>query len=176
MCYYGSSWSLNGAFMPEWITDPRTIIAVLAAIGGVGYWVGQVNSGRNSFKKFIAEVRDDIKTILMRLPPAYVGSGSPISLTDVGESAAEILNAHEWANKQAGGLVAECEELKEYEIYDLCQEYVMTDRSRWPDNMSECAYEFGTPVEPLTNVLMVVLRDELLKRLEEAGSKVSQDR
>ena len=162
--------------MPEWITDPRTIIAVLAAIGGVGYWVGQVNSDRKSFKKFMAEVRDDIKTILSRLPPTFVGGASPVSLTDLGERAAGILNALEWANERAGGLVAECEGLREYEIYDLCQKYVMADRRRWPDNMAECAYEFGTPVEPLASVPMVVLRDELLKRLEEAGSEDSQDR
>ena len=152
--------------MPEWITDPRTIIAVLAAIGGVGYWVGQVNSDRKSFKKFIAEVRDDIKTILRRLPPTFVGGASPVSLTDLGEKAAEILNAREWAKERAGDLVAECKGLQPYQIYNRCSEYVLSNPKNWPDNMEECAYEFGSTVEPLANVLMVVLRDELLKILD----------
>lgn len=49
--------------MPDWVTDPRTLIAVAAAIGGIGYWVGQVNSDRKSFKKFMKEVRTDLATL-----------------------------------------------------------------------------------------------------------------
>lgn len=115
--------------MPEWVTDPRTIIAVLAAIGGVGYWVGQVNSDRKSFKTFMAEVRDDIKTILKRLPPAFVSGTSPFNLPDLGEKAAEILKAREWANERAAGLVAQCEGLKEYEL--LAKVLMYRNYRRW---------------------------------------------
>ncbi len=172
--------------MPEWITDIKAIIAIVTAIvatiGGAGYWIGQVNSDRRSFKKFIAEVRSDIraiqkdvKAILRGLPRRFVVGASPVTLTDLGERAAEILNARQWANEQAKPLLAKCKGLKEYEIYGLCQKYVMDTKSTWPDNMAECAFEFGTPVKPLTDVLTVVLRDELLERLGYAGSEVRQD-
>ena len=56
--------------MDEWIKDPRVIVSVMAAISGIGYWVGQVNSDRKSLKEFMDEIRKDIKDILGRLPIA----------------------------------------------------------------------------------------------------------
>ena len=86
--------------MPEWITDPRAIAAVVTAIGGIGYWIGQVNSDRKNFKTFMAEVRDDMAeirkkfdTILLRLPPRPVTGGSPLRLTDLGDEIADEPNA-----------------------------------------------------------------------------------
>ena len=54
--------------MDEWIKDPRVIVSVMAAISGIGYWVGQVNSDRKSLKECMDEIRKDIKDILGRLP------------------------------------------------------------------------------------------------------------
>jgi len=47
----------------------------------------------------------------------------------------------------------------------------MANRGRWPENMAECAYEFGSPVEPLAEVPIVVLRDELLRRQQQVRSE-----
>ena len=87
--------------LPDWLTEPRTLLALatalVLAVGGAGYWVGQVNSDRAEFRTFmvdtkadiagirtdtqeiqtdigeiridLAELRGDIQAILARLPP-----------------------------------------------------------------------------------------------------------
>lgn len=158
--------------MPEWITDPRTIIAVVAAIGGIGYWVGRVNSDRKSFRTFMKEVRADLRQIrnnlnqvLWRMPSSFADTASPVKLNKRGELAASILNARDWADKWSVSLAKDCEGLKEYAIYRMCQEYVMDNRGRWPSNMDECAYQFGSTAEALSEVLEIELRDSILRRL-----------
>lgn len=78
--------------VPDWIADIRVIIAILAAAGGIGYWIGQVNSDRKSFGEFtqelkndVAEIRNDIKRILSRLSPPIVADKGPIQMTDYGK-------------------------------------------------------------------------------------------
>ena len=44
------------------------VFAFVVAVLAVGKWVGHVNSDRSKFNEFMKEVRDDIKTILTRLP------------------------------------------------------------------------------------------------------------
>ena len=170
--------------MPIWVAYIAPAVIALIALGTVlwrgGRWTGSVDSQLSDIKKEIGSLKSEfgslrklVESALSRPIRTFVGSTSPVSLTKHGERAAGILNGREWAHERAGDLVAKCEGLKEYEIYDLCQEYVMADRGRWPSNMDECAYEFGAPVEFLASVLMVVLRDEILRILKETGSKVS---
>lgn len=155
--------------MPDWITDPRTIIAVLAAVGGIGYWVGQVNSDRKNFKEFMNEVRGDIKEIRNKFDKifsrisVFSESSSPVRLNERGRDAAKFLKAYEWASKRAKELTPRAEGLKPYEIEMLSEEYVLERQDMWPENADECAYEFGAPRESLSAVLRIVLRDELLK-------------
>lgn len=54
--------------MPEWL-PAATAFTLVTALVGIGIWIGGVNSDRENFKEFMREVRDDIKTILSRLPP-----------------------------------------------------------------------------------------------------------
>ena len=108
-------------------------------------------------------------------PTLAAGTG-PVSLTDLGESAARILIARQWANERAGDLLAACKGLKECQIPGLRQGYVTARRSEWPDNMPESADEFGNPVESLAALLNVVLRGELPKRLGDDGNERVQDR
>ena len=41
----------------------QPIIAIVAAIGGIGYWIGQVNSDRKSFKKFM-EAKQPLQEVM----------------------------------------------------------------------------------------------------------------
>ena len=75
--------------MPESITDIGPLFAIAVAAGGIGYWIGQVNSDRKSFKQSIADVSNDIraiqkdiKAILNRLPRTFVSDASPVPPTD----------------------------------------------------------------------------------------------
>lgn len=49
-----------------------------------GRWVGHVNSERREFREFMDEMREDIKTILSRLPGNPVLQESPIPLNKRG--------------------------------------------------------------------------------------------
>lgn len=158
--------------MPDWITDPRTIIAVVAAtvsaIGGIGYWVGQVNSDRKSFKEFMVEVREKLDKIFWNLPGPLTGLGSPVKLTELGEKAAKRIDAYAWAGRVAPEHADRVKGKKEYQVYKVCQEYVEeVFRTGQPPELVEksieTAYEHGTHVSQVMNLLAVVLRDELLK-------------
>lgn len=169
--------------MPEWITDPRTIIVVLSAIGGIGYWIGQVNSDRKSFKTFMAEVRGDMAEIrkkfdkiLLRLPPTPVAGSSPLRLTDLGEEIAADLNASEWASTLALSLREKVHDMLPFEVDEFCHRHVEQFYSRsgsghahkapsedMARKVAICAFERGLDRASVRSVLRVVLRDELLK-------------
>jgi len=118
--------------MPELITTISAItgaLAALAVLAKLFHWAGKVDTDRESFKAFMGEVRKDIRalqitvsTILLQLSPEFVHGASRVRLNDRGETAAKILNARVWANEHARGLEAECAGLKEYQIYELCQD------------------------------------------------------
>ena len=161
--------------MPEWITDLRTIVVVVSAIGGLlcwaGYWVGQVNSDRKSFKTFISEVREDMaeirkkfEDILFRLTPASVTLSSPLRLTDLGEEIATDLKAYEWAAELAPSLQENVKDMFPWEVDDFCNDYVQSSLSdRMSKKVGPSAYQHGLDRSGVRAVLRVVLRDELLK-------------
>ncbi len=61
-------------------------VAVVSLIFFAGKWVGGISEFKKHTTEFIAEIRDDIKKILDRLPPVVVTGGSPLRLTDLGKS------------------------------------------------------------------------------------------
>ena len=165
--------------MPEWITDPRTILAVLAAIGGVGYWIGQVNSDRKSFKEFMREIKDDIsgirdnvQKIFERLGPPTAASASPAQLTDFGEKVAKGIDAHEWASSTAKTILENHAllSLEPYQIEAFCQSYVERESEEGgvlEKKVQMAIYEFGIDRDRTLPVLRIPLREALLKRQEE---------
>ena len=165
--------------MPDWVTDPRTILAGIAAMAGVGYWVGQINSDRKSFKEFMREVRDDIKTILNRLPPEPTAKGSsPMHLTDFGERIAKHIDTHGWAEDMAeqvmdGNVLLN---LQPFKIEAFCDSYVeeqYEQESTVRDMLDNAIYEFGINKDQAFPVLRIPLREALLKRsaaLQESAS------
>ena len=82
--------------MNEWFASPLfwvvflSLLSVAAgAIFAFGQWKGRVDSDRALFKELMAEVRNDIKEILRRLPSSTVAADSPFRLTDLGRSISE---------------------------------------------------------------------------------------
>ena len=80
---------------------PLVYVALMLAALGAGaklmMWIGGMNAHKAAVTEFMAEIRDDIKSILRRLSPA-VASGSPLRLTDLGKAIAESLEASTWPN------------------------------------------------------------------------------
>ena len=144
------------------------IVAFVSLVFACGNWYGRVNSDRKSFKDFMAEVRDDIKEILKRLPPVVTTKSSPIRLTELGKSISNELEALTWAKQTATLLQNRVVGKHPYEIQNFCFDYVAKE-SVLPEGMNEkiksCAYENGITTEQVLEVLAVELRDELLERM-----------
>ena len=155
------------------------VIVGLAALGALigfitasfrtGKWVGSVNSDRESFKAFMDEVRGKLDKIFERLPPPKaVSPGSPVTLTDFGRDISTRLSVEGWADNQAPQLVEGMQEKEEFEIFDLCIEYVGKQIEESPDfakTMRANAYQIGTDFENVRKVYEVELRDAILRLL-----------
>ena len=143
-------------------------IAVLTLVFKIGDWKGHVDSDREAFKKFIEEIRNDIKKILERLPASTTSGSSPLQLTELGKSISEELKAFDWAKQIAPELIRRVKGKHPYEIQEFCLDYVT--REAVTEDMSKeiqtCAYENGVEKEEVLKVLAVELRDELLEKLK----------
>lgn len=156
--------------MPYWVYVSTAIIAVVTVGGAVfafGKWVGNVNADRSSFKDFIKEIRKDIKKILRLLPPAPVASSSPPHLTEYGEQLSRKLGAVEWAKSIAPTIQENVSGKAPFQVYDYCRGYVSQLSLETDPRLFEKAYQDGIIDEHVKNVLAIVLRDELLNRMEE---------
>ena len=86
--------------MNEWFSSPLLWVVFLSllpvaagAIFAFGQWKGRVDSDRVLFKGLMAEVRNDTKEMLRRLPSPTVAANSPIRLADLGKSNSERFTA-----------------------------------------------------------------------------------
>ena len=147
---------------------PLVYVALMLAALGAGaklmMWIGGMNAHKAAVTEFMAEIRDDIKSILRRLSPV-VASGSPLRLTDLGKAIAESLEASTWAERVAPGLETRAEGMPPYEIQDLCSDYVRKEAvfdEAQQAKIKESAYNNGLERDQVLDVLMVVLRDRLL--------------
>lgn len=154
--------------MHELFNDPRAYLAIIA-IGGLifacGRWVGAVNSDRKTFKDFMAEVREDIKEILGRLPTKVVDSTSPIRLTELGRRVSAAVGAQALADELARNLLPQAEGKRPHEIARLCTDYVndaFEPTSEQLDLFDATAYEEGISPTEVRQVIVVELRDRLL--------------
>ena len=135
-------------------------------------WQGTVDTNLTTIKEFMAEIREDIKKIFHRLPPSAVASGSPMRLTDFGENIAGEFGAFEWAGKLAPRLMDQARGKEPFEVYEFSKKYVSSHwEEKWSRKVMECAYEAGTESGNVLAVMSVVLRDELLKLLEEGATR-----
>ena len=169
--------------MPEWLPVATAITLVMALVG-IGIWIGGVNadrkktqgfeewkgkvdSERKSFKEFMQEVRDDIKTILSRLPPAEATRTSPLRLTDFGRALSAGIAGPEWADRIADMVADQVVGMEAYEIQEFSFGYVENDLSPTEEErraMRRTAYEQGARIEQVRRVLAIELRDKLLTR------------
>ena len=186
-------WTLGESEM-DWVienlgTVAALVVAVAVLIGsifGAGRWVERINTShtklrndidRNlaAFKEFAREIRDDvrevrndIKSILLHLDPRSVASGSPLHLTDLGQSISDELDVAEWAERTAPELMEKAKGMTAYKVQEMCFEYVQ----EWlpPSNLDEkidaAAYTRGMKRKGVLDVFAIELRNELLAQLD----------
>ena len=113
--------------LADWGTIAGIAVGAIA-LGTVlfvtGQWVGGVNEHRNTVKDILAEMREDIKNILKRIPPSTVASESPLHLTDFGQDISEQLDARAWAQRTATELRDEVEGKQDFEVQEFCFTHV----------------------------------------------------
>ena len=148
------------------VTIVLTIIGVgIPYIYKFGKWKGQVDSDRTTFKDFMAEVRDDIKEILKRLPRATEGSASPIRLTDLGQRVSEEIGAASLAGELADQFRERLAGKEAFEIQEACLHFVEHDYepSEEVDTLiGRAAYNNGLERRQVLRVIGLELRDILL--------------
>lgn len=98
----------------------------------IGSWHGDVSSDRSIFKKFMEEIKEDLRIIKKdikgllkyRSDPA-VTNDSPLRLTELGQSISNNLNASEWASKVAESNKNSVVGLDAYAIQEFSFDYEM---------------------------------------------------
>lgn len=169
-------------------TVAALVVAIAVLIGsifGAGRWVERINTSHtklrndidrnlSAFKEFAREIRDDmrevrndIKSILLHLEPLPVARGSPLRLTDLGQSISDELNVAGWAERTAPELREKAKGMTAYKVQEMCFKYVQ----EWvpPHDLDEkidaAAYTRGMKRKGVLDVFAVELRNELLARI-----------
>ena len=161
----------------DWAKYMAIIMAIIAVLGAVvgagmgilsiGEWKGKRESFEETVGSFMTEIRNDIKVISQRLPRSSVYSGSPLRLTELGQSISKTLEASSWAKKTAKSIIHQVEGKDSYEIQEFCMDFVKQRKYDPSDDflkaLRNCAYNEGIFVDNVEDVLAVELRDALLK-------------
>ena len=170
--------------MPEWLSFAGLVTLLLAFMAGVAKlsrWSGQVDTDRSNFKNFIKEIRSDIKEIrsdmkemsaaisgiLGRLSPRVLAESSPLRLTKYGRKVAKDSGMDKLSRKVAPRILGKVRKFEPFEIHEYCSEYVKKLTGQEQVKISRGSYDVGLPKEDMEAILGVLLRDELLRMLEE---------
>ncbi len=143
------------------------VAAVAMIVAGyiLADWMDSVDEGQSEIGKFTSEMRDDVKSILARLPNEVIAGAGPMRLTHLGESISVELGAKAWAGQIAQELKLQVEGKRPYEISDLAFGYIeeqFRPSQEQDDRIRSCAYENGLTRGKLLDVLALELRDSLL--------------
>ena len=77
-------------------------------------WRGRVNTDRDAFKKFMEEVRSDIKKILGYVGPRLSTNESPVVLNELGKEVSAAMGIKAWAKDAAPALLGEIADWREH--------------------------------------------------------------
>lgn len=160
--------------MPDWITDPKAIITIIATTLGIGYigcWAGRAKSDQASFEKFMTVVRGDIKEILSRPEPAVTETNTPAQLAEFGVKIADRLPARDWARQAAPGLLADIRDKGPLEIEEgLAQTVDLSFLDRdWQRKVRRTGSKLGVDTDAVLLVMRIVLKDELMRLASECA-------
>ena len=115
--------------------------------------------------KFMEDIRDRLIEVFDRLPPVPVTASSPLRLTKLGEAIAEELDASMWIAKVATQVRGDVEGKPPYDVQEFSGEYiheVFRPDEEQDEKIKACAYNHGLTDSQVLDVLVVLLRDELL--------------
>ena len=132
----------------------------------LGQSVNRVETDQKSLWESMKRVEANIAHIPEHLPPpAVVETNSPVRLSNFGMKISANLSVDKWAAEHAACLVDKASGKQEFEIFEMCVEYVAGQFDNDPNlnrYFRKGAYEIGTGVEQVKQVYEVELRDALL--------------
>ena len=132
--------------------------------------LNKVKAEQRTFGVSLKQVEEKITNIPERLlSPAVLETNSPIKLSDFGRKISANLSVDRCAANHALRLVDKASGKQEFEIFEMCVEYVADQFDSDLDlnkNSRKGAYEVGTDVEKIKRVYAVELRDALLAHLD----------
>ena len=136
--------------------------------------LGDLKDAVEKITSEISVIHEDIKKILSRLGQEVVEPGSPLKLTDYGQEVANSIAANPWAISVAETLMVDVSGLLPHEIDAFCIGYVQKQLGEpMRETVARYAYEHGVESDDVKRVLQVVLRDELLRRMETDKGEIS---
>ena len=156
----------------EWIKDNPlvVVIPVIAGITALCYlnrWMGKKDEFAKNVGEAIGEIRGDIKRIFRLLSrDMTLESGSPLRLTDLGQSISKSLDAPSWAERTSKEVAHKIDDASSYGIQSYCFEFVRRTAILGADmerKVKEEAYNNGIAIERVQDVLAIELRDRVLK-------------
>ena len=103
--------------------------------------------------------------ILERLPPKTVTGSSPLSLTELGKTISEHIDAQRIAKELAGVLSEDLQDKSYYDIQEHCTDFITNEFKPSPaqDKIRESAYEHGVKIEQVKDVIAIELRDAVIE-------------
>ena len=147
-----------------------TAVAIITVIFYIGKWVGDINAFKSGavgkVVDLLEEIRDEIRTLLDRVPAVHIARGSPLRLTDLGRNVSDALDAQAWMATLAaelGQLTAE--DMSPYDVQEFCFSYMREDFAptlEQSDRIKACAYDNGLGEQDVLEILAIELRDTLL--------------
>lgn len=148
-------------------------ISIIGAVVAISRWTGRVDTRLEKLESFMESVKKDMEKFrkqlakVLRAVEQEVAGASPLKLTELGTKMAEFMKAQDWAGSLAPSLLPQVVNKQPFEVDLFAQEHVATKLdSEMARRVAACAYEFGRDQSGVRNVLHVVLRDELLERLQ----------
>lgn len=167
-----TGWELVGTFGSFAAAFVLIFIFVFNKVANKSEWKGKVDSDRTAFKKFmeeiradIKEIRADIKEIFRVLPRRATSTNSPLRLTEWGKEISAAIDGKAWATELALDIASRFEGKSPYEIQEESRDYCIKQLELSEEQLAlcrNCAYEQGTELEVVKQVLGLELRDVLL--------------
>ena len=154
-------------------------LALVALIFYIGRWVGDVNAFKSgTVVGLLKDIRDDIKTLLDRVPPIHIARTSPLRLTELGEAVSKALDGPVWMQTVADELAERigAGDMSPYDIQEFCLSYMREDFDPTHDQgelIKRCAYDNGLSHQQVLEVLAIELRDRLLAAFPQGQASAS---
>ena len=153
------------------------IVAILYMVWKGARWTARVDSDIGTLKRDVGTLKRDVDALkgifkdflqtldkLLPLVSPSLERGSPLRLSEYGESVVASIGAEDWVEPVALKLQDEVKGMRPYQVERFCQSNIEDYLSgTMRTSIDEAIYEFGLSRHEMRTMLWIMLRDRLLK-------------